>query len=202
MLDYRLRLDATAKCRYQAALDAGEGALSQFKLMFAPDLIWRLAQRYDVQGDAVALQAGGQIRAGDFTRANLIQIFKWKTGARGESRLEKNSDQDIADALKLATMDAKTDRAAMAVLMGLNGVLVPVASAILTAIKPERYTIIDFRTLEALNIKQPYLTIDFYLDYLDECRRLASEQEVSLRTLDRALWRWSKEQEFSALHQK
>ena len=144
----------------------------------------------------------GKLEQGISHAQTLCRFFKWKTGGRGESRLEKNSDQDIADALKLATMDAKTNRAAMAVLMGLNGVLAPVASAILTAIKPERYTIIDFRALEALNIKQPYLTIDFYLDYLDECRRLASEYEVSLRTLDRALWQWSKKREFSALHQK
>jgi hypothetical protein len=167
-------------------------ALSQFKLMFAPELIGQLAQRYEFQSDTDALQAGEQIRAGHCTRANLERIFQWKTGGRGRSRLAKNTDQDIADALELA-VTAKTDRAAIAVLKGLNGVEVPVASAILTAIKPERFTIIDFRALEALNIKQAYLTIDFYLDYLGECRRLASEHNVPLRTLDRALWQWSKE---------
>jgi hypothetical protein len=91
-------------------------------------------------------------------------------------------------------MDAKTERAAIAVLTGLNGVQVPVASAILTAIHPERFTIIDFRALQALNAAQP-ITLDFYLDYLDECRRLAKANNVDLRTLDRALWQWSKERE-------
>jgi hypothetical protein len=71
---------------------------------------------------------------------------------------------------------------------------VPVASAILTAIYPERFTIIDFRALEALNIpEQPYISIDFYLSYLAECRKIASENSVTLRTLECALWQWSKE---------
>jgi hypothetical protein len=62
------------------------------------------------------------------------------------------------------------------------------ASASLTAIDATRFTIIDFRALEALGIgRQPQITIDFYLAYLAECRRIASESNVTLRTLDRAL---------------
>jgi len=38
-------------------------------------------------------------------------------------------------------------------------------------------------------------TINFYLNYLGECRRLAEANNVDLRTLDRALWQWSKERE-------
>jgi hypothetical protein len=70
---------------------------------------------------------------------------------------------------------------------------VPVASAVLTAINPERYTIIDFRALESLGINDYNLTVDYYLDYLKQCRELAGQHSVSLRDLDRALWQWSKE---------
>jgi len=167
-----------------------DDALSQFKLMFAPGLISELAARHRSEEDTVALKTGARIRAGECTHANLVEIFDWKTGGRGRSRLEKNTDEEIADALHLA-MVAKTERAAIAVLTGLNGVQVPVASAILTAIDPERFTIIDFRALQALNAEHP-ITLDFYLDYLDECRRLAKANNVDLRTLDRALWQWSK----------
>jgi hypothetical protein len=105
----------------------------------------------------------------------------------------KNSNVEIADALSLALL-AKTDRASVAVLSGLNGVQIPVASAILAAVDPARFTIIDFRALEALSIVgQQYITIDFYLAYLVECRNIARENRVTLRTLDRALWQWSKE---------
>jgi hypothetical protein len=70
---------------------------------------------------------------------------------------------------------------------------VPVASAILTAIDPKRYTVIDFRALEALGIKRASPSVDFYLDYLKHCRQLAKTHRVSLRDLDRALWQWSSE---------
>jgi hypothetical protein len=121
-------------------------------------------------------------------------IFCWKTGGRGISRLHRNTDEEIADALLLAVR-AAADRSALAVLCGLNGVEVPVASAILTAINPERFTIIDFRALESLGItdRQAYYAIDFFIDYLRFCRGLASQCRVGLRTLDRALWQWSKE---------
>lgn len=78
-------------------------------------------------------------------------------------------------------MAAKTERAAVVVLMGLNGVQVPVASAILTAIFPERFTIIDFRALQALGVGASVtVNVDLYLLYLKVCRRLACDNNVSL----------------------
>jgi hypothetical protein len=80
-------------------------------------------------------------------------------------------------------------------LCGLKGVGIPVASAILTMVYPDRYTIIDFRALEALGIQRGdgEETVEFYLEYLQTCRSLAQEYKIDLRTLDRALWQWSKE---------
>ncbi len=77
-------------------------------------------------------------------------------------------------------------------MLGLQGVAVPVASAILTAIYPERYTVIDFRALEALGSKTTDRSVNFYLAYLTHCRQLAKAHHVTLRALDRALWQWSK----------
>jgi hypothetical protein len=170
----------------------GNHDTTSFRLRFEASLIPALAGRYSFQDDIDALKAGEQIRGGQFTRKNLETIFEWKTNGRGRSRLAKNTDEEIADALRLA-VEAKTDRSAIATLMGLNGIQVPVASAVLTAIDPERFTIIDFRALEALSLEQPTVTINFYLAYLRTCRSLAKQNNVSLRTLDRALWQWSKE---------
>jgi hypothetical protein len=94
--------------------------------------------------------------------------------------------------LRLA-VSATTDRAAVAVLVGLRGIDVSVASAILAAIYPDRFTIIDYRALEALGVKRLSPGVEFYLEYLHYCRRLGSEHGVSLRDLDRALWQWSKD---------
>jgi len=164
----------------------------RFQLQFEPSKINELAKRYNSKEDEEPLQAGRAIRDGDQSRENLMRIFEWKTNGRGRSRLSHNTDIEISDALRIA-VEGKTDRASVAVLCGLNGVAVPVASAILTAIDPSQYTIIDFRALEALGYTGSDRTIDFYLGYLSKCRDFAKEYKVSLRDFDRALWQWSKD---------
>ena len=77
--------------------------------------------------------------------------------------------------------------------MGLRGVAMPMASAILTSIDQNKYTVVDFRAQDALSIPEVYVDLNFYLlHYLPECVRLASKAGVSLRNFDRALWSWSK----------
>ena len=164
-----------------------------FDLQFAVKDISSLAARYDFKDDTAAIDAGARISHGDFSRENLETIFEWKTKGRGRSRLTKNSDDEIVDALKLA-LEAKTPRAGIAVLTGLDGVDVPVASAILAATKPADHTIIDWRALHALDVYVSNVTIKLYLTYLRHCRKLAAMGAVTLRELDRAMWQWSKEQ--------
>jgi hypothetical protein len=173
------------------AREAGDPTL---RLQLRPSDIRRLVACYGAEQDDDALSAGRHIRAGECTREHLFRIFKWKTNGRGKSRLLRNSDEEIGDALNLA-MSAKTERAAVAVLVGLHGVDVPVASAILTAIDPVRYTVIDFRALEALGNDTTNRSVNFYLAYLKVCRQLAEAHQVSLRDLDRALWQWSYEKQ-------
>lgn len=142
--------------------------------------------------DEKVLGAGSRIARGSRTRADLEVIFRWKTGGRGASRLRRNTDAEIADALRLA-VEARTERSAIAVLCGLDGVDVPVASAVMTMIKPDRFTVIDFRALEALGVRTSDRSLRLYLAYLTRCQELARELGISLRDVDRALWRWSKE---------
>lgn len=53
--------------------------------------------------------AGPAIADGAHTRPNLLSIHHWKTKGRGASRLAKNTDTEIADALALAVA-ANRDR--------------------------------------------------------------------------------------------
>jgi hypothetical protein len=76
-------------------------------------------------------------------------------------------------------------------LITLDGVGVKMASAILTAIDPERYTVLDFRALEALNVKNSE-NVNLYVLYVDACRSMAKEYGVTMRDFDRANWQWSK----------
>jgi len=168
--------------------------LPSFKLQFDPAEIPGLAAAYLQDGkddDEKALASGRRIALGAGTVENLKIIYTWKTRGRGITRLLRNRPAEIADALKLA-VEAEEERSAIAVLCGLHGVNVPIASAIMTAIKPDRYTVIDFRVLQALGTDTPDRSVDFYLAYLGYCRNLVGQYGVSMRDLDRALWQWSK----------
>ena len=151
---------------------------------------WAKEYPYDNE-DRKAFDAGKNILAGDFGRANLAAIVGWKSNRR-IALLRDNTDSEIKDALRLA-LSAQEPRSAIAVLKGLRGVELPVASAIMTAIHSDQYTVADWHAMHALG--QPsadYYRIDFYvLQYLPECRRLAIAAGVSLRTFDKALWTWS-----------
>ena len=133
-----------------------------------------------------AFAAGDRIAASDLNPNNLDPIIDWKS-PRPKSQIKSNDPGDIAEALRVATT-VEHERTAVAVLCGLRGVGVPVASAVLTAINRERFTVIDWRALKALGVKKSNLTIDDYLDYLTFCRTKAKKRSVSLRDLDRALW--------------
>jgi hypothetical protein len=124
---------------------------SEFNPKISKDEALALARKYAAEEDEAAFEAGRNIRNGQYSRANLVVIFKWKTRDRGKTRLENNSDQEIEEALRLAS-HATQPRSAIAILTGLSGVAVPVASAIMTTVHPERYTIIDFRALETLGL--------------------------------------------------
>jgi len=161
-----------------------------FGLMFPKEEIVAWATHYPFEWDEEALQAGKNIREGDYSRSNLEIIVRWKSERR-LALIAENSDDEIADALHLA-LQAKEPRSAFAVLIGLRGVGTPMASSILTAVDQVRFTIIDYRALEALGAADRDTDLNFYLHYyFPECQRLASESGVNLRTLDRALWSWS-----------
>jgi hypothetical protein len=163
-----------------------------FKPLLTKNQAAALCKDYPSAEDAAFLKSGQAIRGGDYSRKHFDEIFKWKTKNRGKSRPKKNSDEEIAEALRVAT-SLQSPKLAIALLCGLTGVAIPVASSIMTAIYPERFTIIDFRALEALDAEPERSgSLPYYECYLAFCTKLAKDWEMSLRELDRALWMWSK----------
>lgn len=165
-----------------------------FDLQFPPSEILPLAEAYrkypdNENKDARAFEAGSRINAGDYSVENLNVIYEWKLESfrRFKPSLANNRSEELRDALRLASR-AKTVRCAVAVLDGLDGVGIPVASAILTAIKPTEYTVLDVRACRSLGQKDPPNTPEFYEQYLDYCHQLKNAHNVDLRTLDRALF--------------
>jgi hypothetical protein len=145
----------------------------------------------------LGLAAGGRIAGGDYSRQNLEVIVAWKMEGvhltRVMSYLGQNTDGEIDHAL-LSAIATDSERSAIEILDRLHGVGVPVASAILTTILPEKYTIIDVNALEALGVDDKSKSqAVYYLAYLKKCRELAAQFNVSLRTMDHALWQWGYE---------
>jgi hypothetical protein len=166
--------------------------IPNFQLQYDPADIPKLAAEYMSNpgaNDQVMEDAGRRIAAGDFSRPNLEAICRWKS-VRRIRLLDQNTDAEIEQALKQVIAAAEV-REAVEALTPLAGVGVKMASAILTAISPERYTILDFRALEALNIKD-IGSVDLYVLYVKACRSMAKEYGVTMRDFDRANWQWSK----------
>ena len=140
----------------------------------------------EMQRENQAIASGDRIASGDLDPRHLEAIIDWKS-PRPKRLIAQNTPEDIGDALRVACTTPQ-ERTAIAVLCGLRGIRVPMASAILTAINRDRYTIIDWRALKALTVKRSEVTIDNYLEYLAYCRDQAATLQVGLRDLDRALW--------------
>src|SRR3954454_7416462 len=165
-----------------------------FELQFPPEDLVALARRFPPMDDARYLATGAAARArGHYTRAEFIDVCAWKT-VRSRPKVAINSEHAVVDATGRAL--ATTDEAArMAALLELKGVGVPTASTLLYFAFPDDYPILDVRALHALGHKpRSVYPISYWLPYLAACRELALEHGVSLRTLDKALWQWSKEQ--------
>lgn len=78
--------------------------------------------------------------------------------------------------------------------MALSGVGLPTASVLLHFAFPEALPILDVRALESLGIRgRSSYTPAFWSAYVTACREIAARHGVSLRTLDKALWQYSKE---------
>jgi hypothetical protein len=141
----------------------------------------------ELRREAAAFESGRRIAAGNAEPESLTAIIHWKSSRPKGRIMTGNTPEEVSEALRMAA-SAKQGRTAVGVLCGLNGVGVPVASAILTAIHPRRYTVIDWRALKALGAKKSWLTVDDYLQYLGFCKERAAALGISLRDLDRALW--------------
>jgi agmatine deiminase len=184
------------KCRTAVP---GHRTKQQFNLQVPEDKLLSYALSYRASDDAPWLAAGKAICIGDRSRDQIKTIVEWKTRGRTTWQLSPNTDSEIEEALTAATV-AQSERVAIGALTGLAGVNVPVASAIMAAIYPDRYTVLDFRAFHALGISKNSFSLSDYLDYLECCRQLVKVLEIkpsvdasSLRILDRALWQWSKE---------
>jgi hypothetical protein len=134
-------------------------------------------------------RAGGRLH---LTGAELRWIGEWKT-PRIRPQIAQNSEAAVRGVTGAAFL-SRDDAMRLRLLLGLRGVGVAVASVVLHFADPRRYPIYDTRVRAALRRlgtrKRFSPTPAGWVDYAATLRALAEGYGVSLRTLDKALWRF------------
>jgi len=125
-------------------------------------------------------------------KERFVEIGCWKS-PRTRNHYENNNPALVKEITKFG-FATNNEEAMIMVLRGLNGVEYPVGSAILQFAFPDKYPILDFRTLWSLGWEQPrYYTFGFWQKYCGKIQDISKETGESIRTVDKALWEYSKE---------
>lgn len=170
--------------------------IKPFQLQFDEGELEELAARYSYGKDEAAARTAGEAatQAGYYTRYGVLAVVEWKS-ERSKSSLEANAAA-VEDATGRALATVGDEGGRMDALTELDGVGVPIASALLFFAYPVAYPILDRRVVVSLGHRpRGRYPTPFWLRYLAFCRNLAQARELPIRTVDKALWQHDKEQE-------
>lgn len=151
------------------------------------------AGQYDASEDKKVLAVGkAAARTGYLTRDQLLVLVRWKS-PRASSRAAANRPEFVAEVTR-TSLQTRDEQLRIEVLTLLRGVGWPTASVILHFCIPDRYPILDVRALWTLGLDEvPGYDFEFWQSYTSYCRSLASEMGLSMRSLDRGLWEYSRQ---------
>lgn len=168
-----------------------------FQLQFDQKNILYWAQRYPIKDDfKVEEVIAPRVRMfGYYTKPDFLAMCHWKS-PRSKPKVESNEEEFIKEVTEIA-LTTKQEKLRIEILTLLSGVSWPTASVLLHYGYNNLYPILDMRALESLGVDAMQVVYNFELwwKYTLYCRELANETNISLRTLDRALWQYSKENE-------
>ena len=169
--------------------------MAKWKLRIAPERIHELSLRYAYEDDQPVLEIGRRAReAGVYSFDDFLAVCEWKT-PRSRPRCRKNTSEEVSEITKIA-LSTCIERLRIDVLRCLHGVQWPTASVLLHLAHSDPYPILDVRALWSWGFsKPPAYSFGFWWEYVQRCRQLAHEQGIDMRTLDRALWQYSKERQ-------
>lgn len=174
--------------------------MGNFALRFDWRRIAAIANGYSYRDDRFAEQdrelqfeiGPSAQKRGHFTKPEFLKLCYWKS-PRTKSRVAENPPEYIEEVTRVA-LSTQVERLRIEGLTLLRGVSWPTASVVLHFAHREPYPIIDYRALWSLGVaKPPPYTFDYWWEYTQFCRELATKCGVSMRTLDRALWQYSSE---------
>ncbi len=150
-----------------------------------------LEKQYLLKEIAVNFKERGHLTAEEF-----FAIVIWKSN-RSKTKVLKGVKKTGKTVQQITEeINKEKDRAKkVEILDKIDGIGIPIASAILTVCYPGDFTIVDYRikrTIKKMGLSfkgDPSASVPAYLKYLDICRtKITKEQGLSLRDTDRALW--------------
>ncbi len=167
-----------------------------FKLKFDISEIEKYASKYSyAQSEAGIIENSPNIRnRGYLTKTELQIIGNWKT-PRSKPKIAANLEEFIREVTSIA-FSTNNEKLRIEVLNLLEGVSWPTASVLLHFYHQDKYPILDFRALYSLScehIKSQHYNFEFWNAYSEFTRDLAKQVNVDMRTLDQALWQYSRE---------
>ncbi len=145
-------------------------------------------------------------RRGYFSRAEFLAMCRWKS-PRAIRHYRRNSARTIRR-LSRQVLATRSERGRLELLCSLHGVSVPMASAILTLVDPQRYGVIDIRTWQLLyaikSVTRRPRGVGFSFDdwehYLTTLRLHAKELGAPVRTVEHTLFRCHKRYQLGRLY--
>ena len=172
--------------------------MQEARLKFSTSEMQKFAGRYayqiddeSVRGLRPAIQERGHL-----TKDDLFKVARWKA-PRSAGHVRKNTEEYIREVTSFC-FSANSERARVQVLTNLDGLSWPTASVLLHLYHNDPYPILDFRALWSISLDVPtYYDFGFWWPYVEFCRALAEKANDDMRTLDKALWQYSKENQSS-----
>jgi hypothetical protein len=167
------------------------------RLRFPEADIPKWAARFGDDGSDDAILGGIRplvIARGHVTRPEFLQLCAWKS-PRSKPSCRKNTSRRI-ETLTRAALATPDEALKINLLRLLEGVEWPTASTILHFCDARPYPILDYRAVWSLGlVKPPTYSVEFWLTYLAATRDLAERAGLPIRTVDKALWQYSKERQ-------
>ena len=130
------------------------------------------------------------LRRGYLTKDELNKIARWKSPRRAALTLD--NDNDFIKEVTESAFTATDDWTKLLTLTQLQGIGQPTASAILHLYDEGQYPILDIHALWSVGLPwKKRVSYPFWQEYVEFCRDTANRNNVSMRELDRALWKYS-----------
>ena len=169
----------------------------KMKLRFCEDEIDFWANRYtahqtptEKKAEQELIDLKSKIKAqGHLTRKQLHKVAHWKSYS--SAYWIKTNSKDFVKEITGGALAMKNDWAKLLTLTVIVGVREPIASVILHLYDENKYPTLDIHALWSVGFKYPKYSYDEWEEYVLFCRDLADHNKKDMRTLDRALYKYS-----------